>query len=52
MTFKGRSCNITDNKDKLVVAYGPDDGEVQKDVMAGYKCYVMRANIKFERKES
>ena len=52
MTFEGQSCNITDNKDEPIFAYGSSDGEVQKNIKAGYKCYVMRAHIKFERKVS
>lgn len=52
MIFEGQSCNITDNKDEPIFAYGSNDGEVRENVKAGYKCYVMRAHIKFKRKES
>lgn len=52
MTFKGHSCNITDEEGKFVGAYGPINEEVKREVMAGYKCFVMRALIKFETTES
>lgn len=50
MTFKGYSCNIIDDKGKVIAEYGPDNEEVKKDVGIGYKCYVMRALVKFEKK--
>jgi hypothetical protein len=50
MSFQGRSCHIEDNKKKLVETLGRDDGEVMREVFAGYRCYVMKAWIKFEKK--
>ncbi|OCL04532.1 hypothetical protein AOQ84DRAFT_115850 [Glonium stellatum] len=50
MTFEGRSCNIEDGEGKLVKALGTEDGQVTREVLAGYRCYVMRARIKLEKK--
>ena len=50
MTFEGRSCNITDGEGKVVEELGTEDGQVTKEVLAGYKFYVMRARIKFEKR--
>jgi len=50
MTFQGRSCNITDSEGKLVEKLGTEDGQVTREVLAGYKCYVMWARIKLEKR--
>lgn len=50
MTFEGRSCNIFDAKERVVEELGAKDGEVTREVPAGYRCYVMKAKIKFEKK--
>ena len=49
MTFKGRLCNITDNKGKVIEELGIEDGQVIKEVL-GYKFYVIRAWIKFKKR--
>lgn len=53
MQFEGRSCNITDSEGNPVPGgtFGPDDGRVEKEVLAGFRCYIMRALVKFEKKE-
>jgi len=50
MTFEGRSCNIQDGEGKLVEKLGTEDGQVTREVLAGYKCYIMWARIKFEKR--
>jgi len=50
MTFEGRSCNIADGEGNLVEKLGTENGQVTREVLAGYKCYVMRAQIKFEKR--
>jgi len=50
MTFEGRSCNILDGEEKVVDELGTKDGQVTREVLAGYRCYVMRARIKFEKR--
>ena len=50
MTFKGRSCNIIDSKGKVVEELGIKDRQVIKEVLAGYKFYVIRAQIKFKKR--
>lgn len=51
MTFEGRSCNITDGEGSLIPngSLGPADGQTAREVKAGYRCYVMRALVKFEK---
>ena len=34
--FKGILCNITDSKGKLVKALGTENGQVLREVLAGY----------------
>lgn len=54
MGFEGRSCNITDSEGNPIPngTYGPDDGLVEgKEVPAGSRCYIMRAHVRFERKQ-
>ena len=50
MTFKGISYNIKDNKGKLVEKLGIEDRQVIKEVLAGYKYYIIRAKIKFKKR--
>jgi len=50
MTFEGISCNIKDGEGKLVEELGTEDGQVTREVLAGYRCYVMRARIKLEKR--
>lgn len=50
MEFQGKSCNITDSNGNVVEELGEEHGQVSREVLAGYRCYVMRAWIKFERK--
>lgn len=52
MTFEGTSCNIQDNNRKLVESLGTGDGKVTREVLAGYRCYVIKASVKFEKKSS
>lgn len=54
MEFKGRSCNITNNEGDPIPAgeLGPNDGLAERDVLPGYRCYVMRAHVKFGKKAS
>lgn len=49
MTFQGRSCNIYDSNGNHVRTLGP--GKDEAEVLAGYKCYVMKAEVKFEKKK-
>lgn len=53
MEFKGRSCNITDREGNPIPdgKIGPDDGTVTKKVSAGFRCYIMRAYVKFTKEE-
>lgn len=53
MEFEGRSCNITDSEGNPIPdgQFGPDDGRVEKEVLVGYRCYIMRALVRFEKKE-
>jgi len=50
MEFQGKSCNIIDSDGNLVEQLGEGNGQVSRQVLAGYRCYVMRAWVKFERK--
>lgn len=54
MKFEGRSCNIADRDGNLVPngELRSPDVEITRDVLAGYRCYVMRARVKFERKSA
>ncbi|PGH16001.1 hypothetical protein AJ80_05344 [Polytolypa hystricis UAMH7299] len=52
MEFEGLSCNVVDNKGKLVETLGKDHGRVTREVGDGYKCFVMRAWVKFEKKSA
>lgn len=52
MSFKGDSCNIVDGEGNLIPdgCLGPDDGEAEREVKPGYRCYVMRAMVRFKGK--
>ncbi len=50
MEFQGKSCNIIDSDGNPVEQLGEGDGQVARQVLAGYRCYVMRAWVRFERK--
>lgn len=50
MEFEGRSCNILDCDQKVVDTLGTKDGRVLREVKKGYRCYVMKARVKFSQK--
>jgi hypothetical protein len=50
MEFRGRSCNILDGEGNLVEKLGAEHGLVTREILAGYRCYVMKAWIKFQKK--
>jgi hypothetical protein len=51
LSFEGRSCNIQDEEGNLVKQLGEKDGKVEDEsVLAGYRCFVMKAFVKFEKK--
>ena len=50
MTFEGSSCNIQDSRRNLVKSLGAKDGQVTQEVEAGYRCYVIRSRVKFEKR--
>jgi len=50
ITFKGRLCNIKDGKGKVVKELGIEDRQVIKEVLTRYKCYIIRAWIKFKKR--
>jgi len=50
MEFQGKSYNIVDGEGGLVENLGTEHGRVTREVLTGYRCYVMRAWIKFEKK--
>ncbi len=52
MEFQGQSCNIVDSGANLVEKLGTGHGRVTRDVLAGYRIYVIRAWVKFEKKSS
>jgi len=49
MEFCGKSCNVVDSNGNLVANFGEADGLVTKEVFADYRCYVIRADVKFEK---
>lgn len=49
MAFCGASCNIFDAEGNVVESISAKDGQVEKDVHAGYCCYIMRARVKFDK---
>jgi len=53
MHFQGRSCTIQDSADgNLVEQLGAGQGSVTRQVLAGYRCTVLMAWVKFEKKSS
>ena len=50
MTFKGILCIIKDGKGKLVKELGTEDRQVIRGVLTRYKCYVIRVQIKLEKR--
>ena len=52
MEFEGKSCNIINNKGNVIGEFGEEDRLVQKDVLPGYQCFVMRVRIRFVKKKS
>ncbi|QSS65769.1 hypothetical protein I7I51_06618 [Histoplasma capsulatum] len=50
MEFQGRSCNVVDSEGKLVESLGVGLGQTTREVLTGYRCYVIRARVKFEKK--
>lgn len=52
MEFQGRSCEIQDGAGGVVEKLSAEHGRVTRDVLAGYRCYVLRAWVRFERKSS
>ena len=51
ITFKGILCNIKDGKGKLVKKLGTEDRQVIREVLTRYKYYIIRAQIKFKKKQ-
>ena len=43
MIFKGILCNIKDGEGKLVKELGIKDGQVTREILTGYQCYIIRA---------
>ncbi|OJD23306.1 hypothetical protein ACJ73_05342 [Blastomyces percursus] len=52
MEFEGASCNIADGEGKLVENLDTTHGLATREVLSGYKCYVVKARVKFEKKSS
>lgn len=55
MEFKGKSCNIMDGEKIIESINAPKDKEeveVTRDVSKGNFCYIMLANIKFEKRHN
>jgi hypothetical protein len=52
MEFQGTSCNIQDSERELVESLGVEHGRVTREVLAGYRCYVIKAWIKFKKRSS
>ncbi|KAK2746849.1 hypothetical protein FQN57_002891 [Myotisia sp. PD_48] len=53
MEFRGRECTIADSENNLIPGgkLGPEHGEVTTDVKPGYRCYVTKSWVKFEKEE-
>ena len=49
MAFKGVSCNILDEKEEQQANFGEKDGLVIHEVRPGNRCFVLKANIKFDK---
>lgn len=52
MCFKGDSCNIVDGEGNLIPhgCIGSTVEETEREVKPGYRCYIMRAMVKFKEK--
>jgi len=50
MTFKGGLCLIKDGKGKVVKVLGIENGQVTREVLARYKYYIIRAQIKLKKR--
>ena len=51
ITFKGILYNIKNGEGKLVKALGTENGQVTREVLAGYKYYIIRARIKLKKRQ-
>jgi len=47
--FEGMSCNVLDSEGTVVETLGENDESVKRKVYAGYRCYVMKAWVRFEK---
>ncbi|EME39079.1 hypothetical protein DOTSEDRAFT_75684 [Dothistroma septosporum NZE10] len=45
--FQGASCNILNHKGDVVETITTKDMETERDVQAGYTCYVLKGQVKF-----
>lgn len=52
MEFQGKSCNIKDGEGSLVEKLGAEHGKVEREVLIGYRCYVMQAWVRFKKKRA
>lgn len=54
MGFEGRSCKIMDQERNIIPdgKLGSNHGRVEREVLAGYRCLIMRALVRFEKKAS
>lgn len=52
MEFEGRSCNILDGEGRLVEKLGTENGRVKREILSGYRCYVMQAWVQFQKKST
>lgn len=50
MEFQGTSCNIQDSERNLVESLGTEHGRVTREVLAGYRCYVIKSWVRFTKK--
>jgi len=49
MEFQGEYCNIEDAAGSFVEQFDKNSGEVKKDVFVGFRCYVMKAKVRFTK---
>lgn len=52
MTFTGKSCNVMNKAGEVIHTLDESSGVSVQDVSAGDRCYIMRASVKFEKKEN
>lgn len=50
MEFSGKSCNIMDREGNVVDELSANHKQVSREVLAGYRCYVILAKVGFEKK--